>query len=551
MSTLLAELTVVPGAVGPAISTANLAAQKTLIVSGVSGTFGIEASSDGINFCNIHTFQPNNDNDEIVTVAAAFMRANATLGGAATACVVAEEGITKTGIVPAPPADGPGAALDITEFGPETTVYVSNIPLGGSVGIEISCDGTKWSSEFQTFQKNECDSKNVAARFIRAVGIKSGGVLVGVTSQRAESIQISPTQIIYRMDAANPGGNVYATWDEAFAAATAALASAQGKVAILFDNSESTYLNGGGIPANPITPGLWDITDIELSTVSDAFGGFGGGHQYLEFMEGATLTGQITIKGSEWDISTAATVAGGFLQTGFVFFVGADVVYCRSYGHADRVPLYKQGRGFGFFELAQTCSIMQFGDPGPGPKSEQFDANGGYTVMFLDGGAWVIDGALTNSSGFGIFDFSCSAEGAGIVNRWANWNQPGMATGAIFGLLHEHRALLQLSPAGAINDTQSPYDGTQEGLIDFYRVDASADDVILDLPHSSPMAGRRVFVKDVSVPGSGFSITVNTSGTDVFDDNLSPTTQVIAGVASGPGNVLKLVSDGFGTWFIV
>jgi hypothetical protein len=184
MATKLASLPIVNGGLGAAVPTGGLAAQTAPIVRGVTGTIDIESSSDGVHFCTAATFYKNGKEDQIVTVAAAYMRVNAEKGTADSACVCAESGIVRSGVIPSPPVSGKGATLDISSFGPETTCYVDDLPKGTSVGIEISCDGVHWSVDFKTWTGNGCLTKNIAARFIRAVGLgkDTSGVVIGISS---------------------------------------------------------------------------------------------------------------------------------------------------------------------------------------------------------------------------------------------------------------------------------------------------------------------------------------------------------------------------------
>jgi hypothetical protein len=199
MSTLLAILPIVPGGLGAAEDVSNLQAQKTLVLSNVTGSVQIEASVDGVEFVPVCTFVAGGPTDQTIDIVAAYMRVNAVKGNAATACAMAESGGVSLGVVPTPPANGAGADLDISEFGPNTTVFVTGLT-GGSVAFEVSCDGVVWSTDFKTFTANGYNTKDISARFIRALGVGATGAIgIGVCSADVPETGI-PQQVFDPVD---------------------------------------------------------------------------------------------------------------------------------------------------------------------------------------------------------------------------------------------------------------------------------------------------------------------------------------------------------------
>lgn len=170
MTTKLVELPVVAGGSGAAEFTGGLETRKTVLVQDVIGGIQVQSSSDGVEFCTVASFVEGPARDQIIEVEGSFMRVLATGGDAAAVYVSAESGQVRSGVIPPPPQGGPGASLDIASFGPHTTVYCNGLLPGDAVGFEISLDGSAWSADFRTFTKDGCVTKDVAARFIRAVG---------------------------------------------------------------------------------------------------------------------------------------------------------------------------------------------------------------------------------------------------------------------------------------------------------------------------------------------------------------------------------------------
>jgi hypothetical protein len=185
--TQIVELPVVAGAAGAAILTELLAARKTIIVTGVVGVVQVQASADGFNFTTVATFAEYNRADQAVEVSAAFMRVTALKGNAAKAYVMAEAGTIKADIVPSD-----GASFDVSEFGPNTTLIVSGLT-AGSISFEISGDGSNWSPDFKTFSADGLITKEIDARYIRAVksSLANAGFVVGIVSEVSDASSIA------------------------------------------------------------------------------------------------------------------------------------------------------------------------------------------------------------------------------------------------------------------------------------------------------------------------------------------------------------------------
>src|SRR6266550_743234 len=160
-------LPVVAGGAGPTVVTSDLAATKTVIVTNVSGTIDIEASGDGVNFCAVGSLKSSNDN-QVIVVAASHMRVVATNSSASSVIVIAEQSLVRSAVIPPPPVNGPGESIDVSIFGPITTVYVEK-GAGGSIDLQISGDNVNWAT-FKSFQTSGCTTEDISARFVRAMG---------------------------------------------------------------------------------------------------------------------------------------------------------------------------------------------------------------------------------------------------------------------------------------------------------------------------------------------------------------------------------------------
>jgi hypothetical protein len=272
--TELISLPIVAGGIGAAVSTSQLNAKKTLLATGLSGTVIIEASNDGIHWCQIASFS-GSVTDKIVTVAAAMMRVNSSSGNVASAQVIAERGVVRSGIIPVPPSNGPGAALDVTDFGCLTTIIVGDFSGSGSVNVEVSGDGVEWSTLF-SFNGTGCQTKDVSAKFIRAVGNSASASLAAASEEPGTSTLTAPADAyVFRPGATGddaPGGNVYTDWEELYAALQST--RNQGPRTLYFDGRFSGEFDPDGAGLCTIPEGVWDMKEVTWTCIqaSSPFG---------------------------------------------------------------------------------------------------------------------------------------------------------------------------------------------------------------------------------------------------------------------------------------
>lgn len=358
MSTQAVSLPVTAGSIGASVSTNNLQAKKTILVTDITGTLNIEARSAQGGWCTVASFR--RADDQVITVAASEMRVNAE-GGGGTVFVLAEQGSIRSADVPAPPMSGPGAAVDVTQFGCLTTFNVTGIDGRGAVNIEISGDGINWDTVASFKRVGGCKTKDISAKFVRAVGNGATATIAVSSEEPAVAGSTEPlTSIVYRPEAnqvivvnydnlvggpftegetvtfgggstgvvntdngtdqlnvtltsgsaplddetitgalsgatadvngdstfdagANPGGNVYSTFVDAYAAIVAN--RGKGKVNLEFDARFSTTvlpeLAGNSGRVCPVPAGTWDMTDVEWTSHAGQHQIFGLGSEKL------------------------------------------------------------------------------------------------------------------------------------------------------------------------------------------------------------------------------------------------------------------------------
>lgn len=190
--TLAIILPIVAGGIGAPVSTAMLQAEKIIQVTGLKGTVNIESSNDGgATWCQAASFSGAVE-DQKVLVASALMRVNATEGSTNAVQVLAEEGVIQSAVIASPPSVGPGADTDVETFGLPTTINVGNFQGKGSVNIEISGDGSNWSTAF-SFRSNGCQTKEIFALFIRANGNNAtADISVASENPGAQNLPLPP-----------------------------------------------------------------------------------------------------------------------------------------------------------------------------------------------------------------------------------------------------------------------------------------------------------------------------------------------------------------------
>lgn len=258
MSTQCIQLPVVAGGLGAGVDLSALSANRILLVSDVAGAITIEASDDDVEYCPVASFS-GQKNEQPITIVARYMRVNAAGGGAAAVAVTAERSVSRFAAIPAPPSNGPGASVDVSDFGPLTTIMLGGV--SGNVGIEMSADGSEWSEAFKTFTTDGCQTAEISACFLRAVG-KGGSassLYVGSEEAAGEGFSQPIAALVFRPGATGddaPGGNVYTDWAELYEAYVAL--QPFGTVFVEFDSRFSTDLDPEGQQACLIPAGDWD-----------------------------------------------------------------------------------------------------------------------------------------------------------------------------------------------------------------------------------------------------------------------------------------------------
>jgi hypothetical protein len=461
MSTILAQLPIIAGGIGASVSTENLGAKKTLIVTGVTGTVDIEASYDGINFCSVATFAAKGSTDQFVEVAAPFMRVNASNGGAATACVLGESGRVLAGVIPSPPGNGPGAALDVSSFGSLTTVFVTGIGGKTSINIEISCDGVTWSPDFKSFTADGCITKDISARFIRAVGHK-GSAVIGVSSQNGVPANSGTTMITWAPeDPAGDRGSIFTAPGLAgFKAAYEACKVAQINqpiVTLYLDPRYSSVLDGNGLPTNEIPSseaepgGFWEMNGIAID---------GGERTSLSSFAGASISFADKAKFSSVDSTITFSFMFGQVYndhpTNIPLLPPSGFGICSKSSNAPRfrgatvataAPLIQSPAGSPFNFLCAGAAFFTIGpDRAPLP-APIWDLNGIFCLIGADNGSAIVaDNAFIDSAGGGAIRFqglcktgrrlegqgthpALGEVGVGSDILWTGWNPATMQVG--------------------------------------------------------------------------------------------------------------------------
>jgi hypothetical protein len=521
----------------------------------------IEASGDGVNFIDVSTIEGGNDSinsgHPIVNIqlAAKFMRINATRGSLNSCSVMAPQADVVCVTVPSPPSNGPGPAVDVSALSYLTSVFVAKVGSSGTVGFEVSSDGVKWTSAFQsTTGTITIGGATTSAKFLRAVGKNASALSISVCgemSAAALTLAISRTWV-YAPD--NPLGrhdNVYTDFNELMADYVQR-DQTLGTSIISFDGA---WLPGSGPPIMTLPAktggGKYDVSNTRFSSPSD------GPFLFLQFATGCQFTWD-AIGTSDRDfpflvIDGFRLLTSAFDPTGTVPFEIPDFAGISYIGYYQPTfclpgagPLYRLAPG-GFGVLSVSAGDHQgFGGDGV------VDLNG----AFLRGENLNFDdGALTDSSGgLGIFfsqergaESMCGFEGD------LQWNFPGLTPGAN-GVAHQLVPRMRyrmnffnsdlgesafLPPVIHTEPVGSPYVARYNELV---LCDTTAADVGVQLPTSIWPQGEIITVK------------IQTGANDVIVT--APAGQTIDGGAShtlagGSKGNTSFVTDGYGDWVVL
>jgi hypothetical protein len=389
MSTLVVNLPIVSGGIGAAVSTAQFAAAKTVIGSGITGTVTVEASVDGVSFCPVGTLTPT-VTDLIVDVACSEMRLNAEQGDAGTLCVQAEGSQTRSASIPLPPADGPGASLDISLFGPFTTVGVEGLT-AGQVGFEISCDDTNWTPDFKSFTADGCFTKEISASFIRAVGTGAAVTSIGITSEESccGAALTEPRTCFIFAPSQVQNGTTYNDFDDLMDA----LDATPGENTICYP----TFDEGGTITVpGPATPGrVYNLQDVH-QVITDPEGGgvvifddAAGANPIL--FDGPPKFGAFNFGTFVFNLATPCVVIPGGLQ---VMSTDRGEIFVRNDGTSvwaliggsggfARMPIAMGGRGFNLLgtDASPIPSTFEHVEMVDAPSSVNMNSNSGANTM--------------------------------------------------------------------------------------------------------------------------------------------------------------------------
>jgi len=368
MSTESVNLPVVAGGAGAGSLTSQLQGEKTIIVSGLQGTINVQAKIGSAGWCTVASFSGSNQSqDKVIKVVADEMRVDATSGDAASVEVVAERASTSSVDVPAPPSSGAGASVDASGLGSLMTIEVADFQGQGSINIEASGDGASWGT-IASFQGNGCETLEVSAKFLRAVGNGASGTIAAAAEDPA--ITSGPLHIVFRPEATGddaPGGNVYTDFAEAFAAAKAA--TVFGTVEFEWDSRFSTHLNGLGATACILPAGAWDWEGIVWYFKQQNVPNYslpGSGNSNVDVMDGSVNTNLTAITGPgpgvvSYDGPTDDAFLVNYLEVGTnVSFtntvVGAGAMFTNAGGTAV-IGFGKQNVYGGMGHAVQTLAV--------------------------------------------------------------------------------------------------------------------------------------------------------------------------------------------------
>lgn len=495
MSTVCVDLEVLAGAIGATSNTEALAAEKTIVVSGVSGSITIEAGIGG-EFCPVKTFSATKS-DEVFTIVCDEMRVNAKNGGANSVMVAAERAKSRFTALPAPGGSGIGTAVDVKQFGVINSAIAS--PDDSVTVVEISQDPAdppdpnSFSQVFGNFTSaGKCQNESFSACWARTRALSGAGVAVQLGAQDSplEAFSMPIDGIIYAPDIPNPSGNVYDNWEDAYAAA-AAIANPNyfrgfvppnpantGYVNLYVDSTYSTYTRvGDGRTAAPIPAGTWDMTGIALVAGNNA-NDFSQFVCRVEFLDGAKVPGLALIDGhsngtrgfmhNAMEISNASPTSIPIDGSFGVSLRGFARLQANDPGVAPII-----GPFFGFLFLS-TDELSQIGNAGSVPSPAPVIDFAGSAGSWFDNGSVVRDNTLTDSVGGAVMRYLKQADGMGIETPIASWDQPGLdAAGAL--LLGDRPAMRQAyhSTFDVLNSFDSPFDGKEPPILEIFDVDTS------------------------------------------------------------------------------
>lgn len=542
------SLPVVTGGVGASVPTTNLGTPKTLVATGVDGVIVIEASGDGVNFIPVTTFYPG-QTEQIVSLVCAAMRVNAANGSANSVAVMAEPVSCLFGVVPVPPTNGPGAALDVSAFGLLTTVLVTQPSGGGTIEIQISEDGVNWTTAYESVSyASHLNAPELSANFIRAVGNQATAASITVCAE-IPRIPVAPlgpdgvafgNWIVWRPGATGafaPGGNVVTTWAEAYALIEKYRPHGQVNLQIetWHDSGVLVYDPGGPnqedlVGYAEVPEGTWDMQNVWLWSIYDSAGHFAN----LTFADNAFFINLSNINGYRLNIISKSTVSSPIILNGQGCNIlgGRQELFCLT---ATAKPLIQCQGGFGgIFNTGNNVFSHMLGrnDPnsfGTLPSlAPVFDVNGQGFTLIEYASKGVLANTVTDSVGGGFLDWvNTGSDGD------TSFDQPAIpGTTTQIAESAGGQPILRVKP---ITVADSPYNAKWGECI---LVDCSGGAVSIVAPSANPALGQTLTVKDASGDAAANNITVSPSGADTVED----------GVLSVNGAAKSWTTDGAGNW---
>lgn len=548
MSTESVSLPIVAGGPGAGISVLELSPCKNIVVAGLSGTVNVQAKVGGADWCTVASFS-GSVLDKVVEVVADQFRVDATNGSVSSVEVVAERGSNRTGDIPVPPSSGPGADLDVAQFGERTTFQLTGKSGSGSVNIEASGDGINYSV-ITSFQADGCKTVDcTSAKFVRAVGNGASAVAIGIGSAdpAISGITAPRTKFVFRPNA--PGevtGNEYKDW----ATLVAATQEVSGMKEIWFvtDDTALGSVPLGGDPFDyniEIPAGDWDMRDVTWvfpqlssnernSSISILLR---DGCKLNKLRRFHSLGGPTVV------ISESSDYVFDDFEPGLQPFyqVGSSNLLAVADG-ASPMIFIDDGTNLGW--TTEGCA-SGFGSPFAGPGGNnpviEIGANGALICFAFDGGT-LISGTL---SGTGTVLPATNWVGVaiGINSFYGNgretWSTDHPAfTGVFFEAYDDSKAQhYQVSnPDGLLFGLEQTYGA-------FIQADTSLGAVAKTLPPAALHPGAVYAVKDIGANASVNNITVSPTGADTIEGAAAPDT------INSDGAFQQYVSDGVAGWW--
>jgi hypothetical protein len=532
-------LPVVNGGTGAPAATDTLAGAKTLVATGVSGTIFVEASGDGVRFVQVATLTAS-QSERVLTVVCKSMRVKATAGSANSVQVMAEEAATKAGVIPNPPTNGPGASLDVSEFGFLSSIFVAGVTGKGSISLEVSGDNVHWTSALLS-----CTSPTLlnggllTAKFIRARGQGCSAASIVVCSDNTLSEALGDIQ--QGVFVWQPGGvqhdNVYPDWNEVYALVSA-FDRSLGVPKIVVDGTLSGQFTLFGDPMAVIPAGTWDLSQVTIQGIDTPL------WQALSFADGCNITiGTnhypaaypypigIVFDGKRLLIVQSSTVTSPFgdLDQGVIVFTGT----CHVFSGILSKPLFKSAGYSGISSVGQDVSFNApyFNFPGSpyGTGSPLFDLAG--NAMFAENPNFDA-GVMADSVGGGYWEYFPKTQQCmtGLLGgfEWADLGLPPSSTVVRY---------VNSRPQPGVSAVATGVVSAASGHVT--PVDATAP-VTVNLPSALFSFGEQVWVKKTA---GAAAITIHPMAGQTIDG--------AAGDKTLTADVLWLVSDGAGNWLLM